>query len=182
MRSGSKEQVEVFHLLTDYRIFQILENYQPILVGTVPIRIAVETSDLDVICYVQDFDEFERFNKANFEDHEGFSVIRRMVEGIERIKINFTLGRWPIEIFGQNKPTRMQNGFLHMVIEERLLRLYGERFKDYIVQLKINGMKTEPAFAKALKLEGDPYLELLKLNRWTDRELRELWEGPDIIF
>ncbi|MOA62849.1 hypothetical protein D3C78_1883950 [compost metagenome] len=66
-----------------------------------------------------------------------------------------------------------------MVIEDRLLRLFGEKFKQYIIQLKSNGMKTEPAFAKALHIQGDPYLELLSLNNWTDAKLRGLWVDPD---
>lgn len=179
LRCGDSTQADVYQLLVNYRIFQILRNYQPILVGTVPIGIPVETSDLDIICSVQDFNEFERLNKVNFGIYKGFSISRRTVEGIERVKINFTIEKWPIEIFGQNKPTLIQNGFLHMVIEERLLRLFGNKFKEYIIHLKSNGIKTEPAFAKALNIQGDPYLELLSLNNWSDAELRGLWVDPD---
>lgn len=157
----------------------MLYNYEPILVGTVPIGIPVETSDLDIICSVQDFNEFERINKVNFGVYRGFSISRRTVEGVDRIKINFMIEKWPIEIFGQMIPTQLQNGYLHMVIEDRLLRLFGEEFKQYIIQLKSSGMKTEPAFAKALNILGDPYQELLSLSNWTDAQLRGLWVDPD---
>ena len=83
---------------------------------------------------------------------------------------------WPIEIFGQNITTTEQNGYLHMIIEDRLLNLFGKKLIEQIIQLKSQGMKTEPAFAKILKLEGDPYLKLLEFNNWTDDELRDLWD------
>ncbi|MDQ0047454.1 hypothetical protein J2T18_001737 [Paenibacillus polymyxa] len=45
---------------------------------------------------------------------------------------------------------------------------------DSIIQLKILGVKTESAFAKLLGLDGDAYEALLKLEDWTDEELRRL--------
>jgi hypothetical protein len=50
-----------------------------------------------------------------------------------------------------------------MITEYRILLEKGEAFRSQIVELKRQGMKTEPAFALLLGLEGDPYLELLKL-------------------
>ena len=49
-----------------------------------------------------------------------------------------------------------------MIIEYDLLNKYGETFRQQIIQLKRKGYKTEPAFCKALGIEGNPYLELLK--------------------
>ena len=48
-----------------------------------------------------------------------------------------------------------------MLIEHRLLQERGEAFRRAIITLKQRGYKTEPAFAKALGLKGDPYLALL---------------------
>ncbi|WP_373288499.1 DUF4269 domain-containing protein [Paenibacillus silvae] len=162
-------------MLSKHKILKILQNYNPILVGTIPIGINIETSDLDIICEVKNFEEFERLCKEHFRDKQGFSITRRVVEEIERIKINFMIENWPIELFGQNKSTSEQNGYLHMIIEDRMLKLYGKKFKEHIIHLKSTGMKTEPAFAKILRLEGDPYLKLLEINNWTDEELRDLW-------
>ncbi|MNI85004.1 hypothetical protein D3C73_1419600 [compost metagenome] len=111
--------------------------------------------------------------ETHFKHLVDFSFIRRVVEGIERVKINFTIEGWPIEIFGQNKPTHEQNGFIHMIIEDRMLKLFGKQFKEQIIKLKREGLKTEPAFANLLQLEGDPYLTLLEMSSWTDEELKK---------
>lgn len=68
---------------------------------------------------------------------------------------------FPIEIFGQNKPTTQQNAYLHMVAEYKILQEKGEKFKQKIIELKKQGIKTEPAFGMLLGLEN-PYEDLLK--------------------
>jgi len=51
-----------------------------------------------------------------------------------------------------------------MLIEHKLLSTKGEKFRQDIIDLKNQGYKTEPAFAKLLGLGGDAYEELLKLG------------------
>ena len=54
-----------------------------------------------------------------------------------------------------------------MIIENDILKEKGLDFKQKIKQLKSDGLKTEPAFAKLLGLQGNPYIELLKLATKT---------------
>lgn len=171
----------MYQLLKKYRVLETLRDYDPILVGTVPIGINIKGSDLDIICEVKEFNDFERQMGVQFSNYDDFSLTRRVVDDMNRIKINFIIDGWPIEIFGQDKPTQEQNGFRHIVIEDRMIRMYGEKFKDQIIQLKNEGLKTEPAFAKILKLEGDPYLRLLELYKWTDEEIRDLWKESNDV-
>jgi hypothetical protein len=51
-----------------------------------------------------------------------------------------------------------------MLIEHSLLTEKGEHFRQEIIKLKRQGLKTEPAFAKLLGLDGDPYKAILKLG------------------
>lgn len=51
-----------------------------------------------------------------------------------------------------------------MIAEYRILKERGEDFKQKIIQLKQQGMKTEPAFGLLLGLEN-PYKDLLKLYK-----------------
>ncbi len=69
-----------------------------------------------------------------------------------------------IEIFGQSIPTKQQFAYRHLIVEHHLLNKHGEEFRQQIIELKRQGHKTEPAFALALGLTGDPYTELLNFE------------------
>ena len=176
LSKGNDTQIKVNLILKDHGIMDRLQKYCPILVGTVPIEINVAGSDLDIICAVHDFDQFEEELNNFFSMYPEFTTVRRTVDGIERIKANFICENWPIEIFGQAIPTTNQNGYKHMIIEARLLSLYGKEFRKRIIDLKSSGIKTEPAFAQELQLEGNAFEELLKLYDYTDEELKGLWD------
>lgn len=122
LREGSQVQKKVYDVMRSGRFLEILQKYNPILVGTVPIGIEVPGSDLDVVCEVYDFNLFEQVLTGNFGHYDGFCLSRRTVNGQERMKANFMVHDWPIEIFGQSVPTRKQNGYKHMLIEYRMLR------------------------------------------------------------
>ncbi|MFQ5853604.1 MAG: DUF4269 domain-containing protein, partial [Candidatus Binatia bacterium] len=66
LANGTERQREVYRVLNALRIFEILSDYTPILVGTIPLDIDVETSDLDIICEVHDRPTFERQVKSAF--------------------------------------------------------------------------------------------------------------------
>jgi hypothetical protein len=76
--------------------------------------------------------------------------------------MNFRLEEFSIEIFGQNRPATKQNAYLHMIAEYKILQEKGEDFKQKIIKLKKQGIKTEPAFGILLNLEN-PYEDLLKM-------------------
>lgn len=101
----------------------------------------------------------------SFGKYQSFQLGKTLVNCIETIIASFTIEGQEIEVFGQTTPTTLQNGYRHMVVEQRLLAKYGEDLRLQIIELKNQGLKTEPAFARALNIEGDPYIELLKLFR-----------------
>ena len=89
--------------------------------------------------------------------------VKSITDQIEKEQIKGPNGNLvEIEIFGQNVPTELQNGYKHMIIEDKILQSRDENFRLEIIKLKQNGYKTEPAFAFLLGLNGDPYAELLK--------------------
>lgn len=172
--SGSAEQVEAYHVLMRLGIMDKLQPYDPLLAGTFPIGIQIPGSDLDILCEVIDCPAFEKVAGKLFQHYEGYGVSRRVVNGMERINIRFESNGWPIELFGQNKPTREQNGYRHMMIEHRMLQLLGVPFRDAVLALKRSGVKTEPAFAQLLGLAGDPYEAMLEAAMLTDEQLMAL--------
>ncbi|WP_245686839.1 DUF4269 domain-containing protein [Tenuibacillus multivorans] len=137
-----------------------LSEYQPTLCGTVPLGINIEGSDLDMVIEVHDFDEFEQKLTRLYSREEGFRVKRFTVRGVSTIKANFYFRGFEFELFGQPQPIHKQYAYLHMVIEDSILKQRPE-LKEKIYDLKTKGYKTEPAFCKLLELSGDPYEALL---------------------
>ncbi|MBB3773641.1 hypothetical protein FHS55_004285 [Angulomicrobium tetraedrale] len=66
---------------------------------------------------------------------------------------------------------REQVGWRHFEVEERRLALGGAPFRAAIRVLRHDGLKTEPAFARALGLDGDRYAARLALHAQDDAEL-----------
>lgn len=153
-----------------------LGPFSPTLVGTFPLGLQIEGSDLDIACSAQDLAVFEVALQACLDAH-GVTDARS-----ERLALapeaSVTLVRAPdgaaIEVFCQATPVYAQAGFRHMIVEGRLLALGGEELRDLVCARKRAGQKTEPAFAGILGLIGDPYAALLALERWDDERLEEL--------
>ena len=94
----------------------------------------------------------------------GFKITETIVDGLETVIIHFIVDSIPFEIFAQNLEPVRQKAYLHFLVEERLLKEVGKDFISLVQRLRKQGMKTEPAFARALNLPGDPYTALLELQ------------------
>ena len=163
LKSGNTKQRAAYKVLTENRILETLQEYDPVLVGTIPININVESSDLDILCYTNDLKVFENFVVKEFGDMDEFIIWERGEGEFKAVVASFKLDGFDIEIFGQNIPTKKQQAYRHMIVEHRLLEEKGEEFRRKVIALKQMGYKTEPAFAKLMGLEGDPYMALLNL-------------------
>ncbi|PQA90614.1 hypothetical protein B0A69_20005 [Chryseobacterium shigense] len=165
LKSGNERQKRAYEVLEKYQIFEKLKTYSPVLAGTIPIGIDIESSDLDIICEVD-----LRFEEKFLDDIRSGQLIpvdvEVTIESIivhdeKSIVLNFMLEEFQIEIFGQNKPPLQQNAYRHMLAEHRILQERGEEFRHKIIELKKQGIKTEPAFGLLMELEN-PYEDLLK--------------------
>jgi len=162
LSTGNTRQQAAYNLLLKYDLFGILQSFDPILAGTIPINIDIENSDLDIVCCFKNKADFKNTVTLAFSGFENFLLTDTLINQEETILANFSVEGWPVEVFGQYIPTLQQNAYRHMVAEYLLLEHYGESFRQEVIELKKQGYKTEPAFAKLLGLNGDPYLELLK--------------------
>jgi hypothetical protein len=152
---------------------EALAPFDPRLVGTPPLGIAIPDSDLDIVCEAPDADAFARALTDAFGALPGFILHRRADLGA--VIGRFVAHGWAFEIFGQPLPIAHQHGWRHYLVERRLLALGGEPFHNAIIALRNRGLKTEPAFARLLRLaESDPYAALLDLEEEDDDTLRAL--------
>jgi hypothetical protein len=161
LKNGNSKQQAAFQVLTKHKVLEKLVEFDPILVGTIPINIAIENSDLDIVCYWKDKSYFMEKSIYLFEKENRFSISEIVIDNQKSIVVNFFIDGFEIEIFGQNTPTELQNGYRHMVIEHQILRSRDENFRLDIIKLKDSGIKTEPAFGLLLGLKGNVYQELL---------------------
>lgn len=162
LKTGNTKQIRAYEVLTQNKILSELAEFDPVLVGTIPICIDIEDSDLDIVCYWKDKTHFIEKLTAVFGRETEFTIRETMINHQESVIANFKKAAFEIEIFGQNIPVQNQNGYRHMIIEYKILQLKGEKFRLEIIRLKQKGYKTEPAFGLLLGLKDDPYLELLE--------------------
>lgn len=159
-------------------LLEALGEFDPVIVGTLPIAIDIPDSDIDVLCHVCDLTAFNNFAKDRFGGFEGFrSHARAATKHVPMaLVVQFYCDGLPLEIFATDRPSRQQYGFIHMLVEARILALMGDIFADQIRKLKCDGLKTEPAFAQLLELGGDPYLALAELAHLSPMALRDTLE------
>lgn len=161
LKNGNQKQVLAYKILSEYKILANIAEFDPILVGTIPINIDIENSDLDIICYCKNKEYFIEKLKSFFGNKNEFTIKETIIDNQETVVANFKIERFEIEIFGQNIPAKNQNGYKHMIIEHEILQSKGENFRLEIIKLKQKGYKTEPAFGFLLGLKVNSYQELL---------------------
>lgn len=160
-------------LIDDLNLLGCLAEFSPTVIGTPPLGLATEESDIDIACAAGDPERFANVARACFGQLAAFSLKRFEDLDEPAIVASFVSAGWVVELFCQSLDIQDQAGVRHFLIEQRLLGLRsGLRLE--ILRLKRLGFKTEPAFARALRLPGDPYLSMLALEAKTDEELRRL--------
>jgi hypothetical protein len=161
LKEGTAKQRRAYEVLTRHAILTRLSPFDPLLVGTIPINIDIEDSDLDIICCYSDKLFFSRALVHSFQQEEGFTLWERLAQDRTAVVARFCVEGFAVEVFGQGIPTRQQMAYRHMLIEHRILMQRGDDFRRQVIDLKRKGYKTEPAFAVLLGLEGDPFTGLL---------------------
>ncbi len=159
LKHGNKKQQNSYKVLKELDIFNVLRKFNPILVGTIPIK------------------EFQKIVENKYSMFSKFHISNNSTDNETILTINFYVEDIEIEIYAQSLNSFKQNGYRHMVVEDRILRLGGERTREEVVILKKNGLKTEPAFARYLGIYGNPYDELLKLEEYSDKKIKDMLDN-----
>src|SRR5687768_8316499 len=100
------------------RLFRDLAPFEPTLVGTFPLGLQVEGSDLDVVCRATDLDGFERAVRASL-DTEAIAPdrVEHLALDPPAVVVAFAWHDVAVEVFCQPTAVHRQHGFRHMVME-----------------------------------------------------------------
>jgi hypothetical protein len=148
-------------------VLEVLAPFDPRIAGTPPLGLDLPGSDIDVLCFAPDAHAFTDTVWHNFSNAPAF-MAKQLVRAPRPVVASFEVAGWRIELYGEAIPVEQQRGWRHFAVEQRLLALGGEDLPVAVLALRGQGMKTEPAFAAALRLRGDPYLALLDLGEQDD--------------
>lgn len=179
LKEGTARQKLCYDILEKTRLFEILNEFSPVIVGTIPIEIDIPGSDMDVVCYVRDLERIKDVLRRHCLIYDSFSDKMNEVVYVA----NFNCLELPVEIYAEERDSCLQNGYRHMMIEYRILKMAGEVFRNKVIELKMTGLKTEPAFGKLLDLK-EPFSDLLKLENLSDAELKDVLGGtlPESLY
>lgn len=172
LKTGNTKQKKVYDIIVESKILKILEKFSPALVSTICVELDIDSSDLDIICSTDNLSKLEKVFINNFSNMEKFKIWYRTPENKEII-CSFIFKNFEFEIFGSLQSIEKQNAYKHLTIMKRLVDIGGGNFINPVREYKKAGLKTEPAIAKLLNLKGNPYEAVLKLSKYTDRQLRK---------
>jgi hypothetical protein len=167
---GSARQRQAYRVLGELDLLGRLRPFDPILVGTIPLEVDIESSDLDIACCVRAREPFVATVQRELGTGGGL-VVQPLGDALV---VYFSYGGWAFELFGQPLATEAQAGFRHLEVEWRLLQLGGAAARDAIRAYKRDGLKTEPAFARYFDIPGDPYATLLEWWAYDDAALSDV--------
>ncbi|WP_167856421.1 DUF4269 domain-containing protein [Hymenobacter metallicola] len=180
LQTGTTRQQQAFRAIARLGIVSTLQNYTPILAGTIPLAIDLPGSDLDIICEVPPaaLPEYRQLLQRHYGHFPDFALTETTLQEFPTIVCSFRAEGFIWEVFGQPQASVLQNAVRHLIVEHAVLEAGGQAWRTAVRQLKQAGLKTEPAFAQLLRLPGDPYAALLTLEGKTPRELQALL--PDL--
>lgn len=154
-------------------VIAVLAEFDPHVAGTPPLGLDLPGSDIDILCEALEPERFAAVAWRAFSHLPGFGLHQWAKEGGPVIA-RFHAEGWDFELFASADAVAAQPGWRHFLVERRLLALGGERMRAGVMAMRQGGMKTEPAFARLLGLEGDPYIALLELELVSDDALIDL--------
>lgn len=166
-----EQQTKIFNALTKSKILELLSPYDPLIAGSVPLGLAESDADVDILLSAGKMSLFQNFIQEILSKKFELSVKSKRFQNEESLIVQFKYQDVKFELVVQEISTHRQLAYQHFQTEERLLMLGDLQFFNQIKSLRKQGIKTEPAFAKALGLAENPYLEIAKLRALSEKNL-----------
>jgi predicted metalloenzyme YecM len=171
----------VWITIKDSKVLEVFGKFDPLIAGTFPLGIQVADSDVDLLIQVneEDFDKLRKLIKQSFK--EKVRIGEQRIDALHTMIASFVFNGLRFEVFAQNWPPSLQKAYRHFQAEEKLLKYGGPGFRAQVKSYRAKGHKTEAAFAESLRLSGNPYMELLALQKASLGELKKIFAPPKKI-
>ena len=169
-----ERNTELWGVLQNSGILSNYSDYSPLVAGTFPLGISNSKSDLDILLCCKNLDLMSLKLQSDFGEFEAFTQTRSIENGLDSLTTSLKIKSIDIEIFSQFRASVQQRAYRHFQVEERLLKYGGKKLRDRITVLRGEGLKTEPAFSKALGLKGDSFDQLEQLHSWPISKIAAL--------
>ena len=145
-------------------VLALLAAFDPLIVSTIWVGLDTGSSDIDIVCHSSCRREFlaawdrlpERYTDLKIEC-QGHATL-----------VTFSHAGFLFEIYASPTPVPQQEGAIHFDAMRRLVNVASPAFREAVISLKKAGLKTEPAIARALGLQGDPYKAVADSVNWSD--------------
>ncbi|MGY4314884.1 hypothetical protein ACVWW1_004211 [Bradyrhizobium sp. JR3.5] len=126
--------------VTSSAVMELLKPFDPRIVGTLPLGLAVPGSDIDIVCHAPDPNAFADIVWTHCQSADDF-VLYRWAKGTCPAIARFVWDGWPFELFGDQRPVNQQQGWIHFEAERRLLALDNGRLRRAVGKLRADGLK-----------------------------------------
>jgi hypothetical protein len=177
LAGGTERQRLAYEVASRLNLDEVVTLDEWVVAGTIPIGMDIQTSDLDILASAPSLTDARRDLDRQLGGFPGYRSRETRIRDVPSLIALLEVRGLPVEIFVQRQPVANQHGYRHLIIENRLLTLLGRRFARVVRDLRSSGLKTEPAFAAALDLDGDPYEALLRVETMTDDALVTRWRA-----
>lgn len=190
LQSGTARQRDAYRALVDSDILIVLGDYDPILVGALPLGLETPAMQLTLVCQANDTERFAQEMTAYYGDAPGFEIASPGPADVpvaaDSTTCHFLQEGFVIEVTASSTPTQEQAALRILNVEARLLRVGGDDARRAIQNRMFGEQSLHQAFAAHFHLgqpapEGDigsrrndPVQSLLALSDATYPELEEV--------
>ncbi len=169
---------DVYQKLVESAILTELRNFNPLVAGTFPLGVHTSSSDVDIIISHPHLQDIREICLKYYSHLPEFQLHTSCILNQDTLVVRFRWNELPMEIFAQTKASFEQNGYRHFIVEERLLKIGGPKFSLKVAALRLEGLKTEPAFTDALGFTTtDPFKTLAGLWNYSDKQLSAFFKN-----
>lgn len=161
----------VMEVLGKQELLKDLQDYFPIVSGSVPAGLDLENSDFDVLCEVHNFEVFEAHLRSL--EISDLQIRRLSSHSLPAIVAQFFKDGIKFEIFAQSCLVYRQWSHRHFISEYRMVKYLGESFRQNVIAAKVKGLKTEEAIAEVLGIKEDPFRTLYDWSFLSVGEFRK---------